>query len=201
MPQYEDVYDPPVLDSTFAEKIDELKDALAPPIPDFVSDAFSVSRAYAVGEYCIYENHFYKFTSAKSAGAWDSTKVQETTLAAEQSSTNSNLAQKEFSFTATNTSGISDCAIDTQRNYTQNGVAYVAVTLHSGSNVNDINLTLPNNITFKQNGNIGIGGKGARWSVTAIQYVYVSSNVLALNNITANTYYHIIMALPCNVTS
>ena len=94
MPQYEDVYDPPVLDSTFAEKIDELKDALAPPIPDFVSDAFSVSRAYAVGEYCIYENHFYKFTSAKSAGAWDSTKVQETTLVSEQSSTNSNLAQK-----------------------------------------------------------------------------------------------------------
>ena len=91
--QYEDVYEPPVMDATFAEKIDELKEVLAPPIPDFVSDAFSVSRAYAVGEYCIYENHFYKFTSAKSAGAWDSTKVQETTLAAEQSSTNSNLTQ------------------------------------------------------------------------------------------------------------
>ena len=106
--QYEDVYEPPVMDATFAEKIDELKEVLAPPIPDFVSDAFSVSRAYAVGEYCIYENHFYKFTSAKSAGAWDSTKVQETTLAAEQSSTNSNLTNLGTDVkNMTNTSGTS----------------------------------------------------------------------------------------------
>lgn len=40
-----------------------------------IADEFSLSTAYAVGDYVMYNNILYRFTSAKTAGAWDSTKV------------------------------------------------------------------------------------------------------------------------------
>lgn len=123
------------------------------------------------------------------------------------SSTNVESAIKEvnktytsFNVTAANTSGVSDCVIDTQQNYTKNGIAFIGITLHAVSNTTDINITLPNNITFKQNGIIGICGKGGRWSVSGAQYLYIKSNGLSLNNITANAYYHIAISLSANVS-
>lgn len=38
---------------------------------------FSTVTAYAVGDKCFYDRRLYKFTAAKTAGAWDSTKVTE----------------------------------------------------------------------------------------------------------------------------
>ena len=38
---------------------------------------FSTVTAYAVGNKCFYDRRLYKFTAAKAAGAWDSTKVAE----------------------------------------------------------------------------------------------------------------------------
>jgi hypothetical protein len=38
---------------------------------------FSTVTAYAVGDKCFYDRRLYKFTAAKAAGAWDSTKVVE----------------------------------------------------------------------------------------------------------------------------
>lgn len=49
------------------ENIGYLSDDLAP--------RFDLSANYAVGDYCLYNKILYRFTSAKSAGAWDSTKV------------------------------------------------------------------------------------------------------------------------------
>lgn len=48
------------------------------------ADAFDDTASYAVGDLCIYENALYRFTTAKSAGAWDSNKVTATTLDAEK---------------------------------------------------------------------------------------------------------------------
>lgn len=59
---------------------------------DMISDAFSTSKAYAIGDYAIYENTLYKFTSAKSAGAWDTAKVQAVTVAGELNSLSEDLA-------------------------------------------------------------------------------------------------------------
>ena len=39
--------------------------------------SFSTVTAYAVGDKCFYDRRLYKFTAAKVAGAWDSTKVTE----------------------------------------------------------------------------------------------------------------------------
>lgn len=48
-----------------------------------VADEFSTSKAYAVGDYCIYDNTLYKCTTAKTAGAWSASYFASTTVAQE----------------------------------------------------------------------------------------------------------------------
>lgn len=60
-------------------------------------DVFSTAAAYEAGEYCIYNNTLYKFTEAKSAGAWDDSKASATDIASELSALNSSITVKEFS--------------------------------------------------------------------------------------------------------
>ena len=48
-----------------------------------MSDAFSETATYAVGDYCIYQDVLYKFIATKSAGAWDVNAVSKTTIDAE----------------------------------------------------------------------------------------------------------------------
>lgn len=50
-------------------------DLTSDDIKNIVSLGFSTESSYSVGDYCIYGHKLYRFTSAKSAGAWDSTKV------------------------------------------------------------------------------------------------------------------------------
>lgn len=57
-------------------------------------DVFSTAAAYEAGEYCIYNNTLYKFTEAKSAGAWDDSKASATDIASELSALNSSLNSK-----------------------------------------------------------------------------------------------------------
>ena len=54
-------------------------------------DVFSTAAAYEAGEYCIYNNTLYKFTEAKSAGAWDDSKASATDIASELSALNSSM--------------------------------------------------------------------------------------------------------------
>ncbi len=60
------------------------------------SDEFSTAASYTAGDYCIYNNTLYKFTAAKSAGAWDSSKVAATQIGDELSQLNSNLRQHKI---------------------------------------------------------------------------------------------------------
>lgn len=90
------------------------------PIGDFVSeselsDQFDTTKAYAKGDYCIKDNTVYKFTAAKPAGAWDSTKVLETKIADEVSLINSNLAAlpKIQRGTASGSTGLISVTFDT----------------------------------------------------------------------------------------
>ena len=47
---------------------------------DNVSAAFVITQAYAEGDYCIYEDDLYLFTASKTAGAWDPTVVEKTSI-------------------------------------------------------------------------------------------------------------------------
>lgn len=53
------------------------------PGSTFITDAFSTEQDYITGDYCIYENVLYQFDEDKAAGAWDSSKVTQTTVADE----------------------------------------------------------------------------------------------------------------------
>ena len=66
----------------------DIKDANAQAM---ISDEFDSGTSYTTGDYCIYENVLYKFTSNKSAGAWDSGKVAATNIDTELSSLNSRI--------------------------------------------------------------------------------------------------------------
>lgn len=83
---------------------------------NMISDAFSTSKAYAVGDYAIYENTLYKFTSVKTAGAWDATKVQAVTVAGELNSLSEDLASANTQIDELNVNKVS---------YTQSGQVIV----------------------------------------------------------------------------
>lgn len=50
-----------------------------------LADAFSDEQAYSKGDYVTYDGDLYRFTSNKSAGAWDSTRATQITVADELS--------------------------------------------------------------------------------------------------------------------
>lgn len=58
-------------------------DAKLIDMEDSLSDAFSETKDYAAGDYCVYTNRVFKFTKAKSAGSWDGTAVIPVSLAQE----------------------------------------------------------------------------------------------------------------------
>ena len=64
-----------------------------------ISDEFDSGTSYTTGDYCIYENVLYKFTSNKSAGAWDSGKVAATNIDTELSELNSSCLRFMGAFT------------------------------------------------------------------------------------------------------
>ena len=61
---------------------------------ELIGDAFSTTKAYSTGDYCIYNDVLYKFTADKDAGPWDASKVTSTLVATELSSLFSSLAFK-----------------------------------------------------------------------------------------------------------
>ena len=48
-----------------------------------IADDFSESTSYSIGDYCIYDGALYRFTSAHSAGAWNSAHVTQVVVADE----------------------------------------------------------------------------------------------------------------------
>ena len=61
---------------------------------DPIGDEFSSSTTYAVGDFCIYNNVLYKCTTAiNTAGEWDESKWEITTVANEIAKSNSNLSK------------------------------------------------------------------------------------------------------------
>lgn len=65
-------------------QLDELNRELSEQkknIQNMVTDAFSVEADYSAGDYCIYNNTLYQFTTDKPAGVWDPEVVKKTTIA------------------------------------------------------------------------------------------------------------------------
>ena len=102
---------PPLLKDSTGQEIKQAIQGLTPVIPDFISDAFSVERSYNKGDITIYNNNVYEFTANKSAGAWDSTKVTQTTIGAVCTSLSNSLTQLKTVETLTESCTTNDNAI------------------------------------------------------------------------------------------
>ena len=63
---------------------------------DIISEEFSVTKPYEVGNYAIYNNKMYKFTTVHPAGAWNAAHVTATTVAAELAAQNKNFGGLVF---------------------------------------------------------------------------------------------------------
>lgn len=114
---------------------------------NLVGDEFSIDKAYAVGDYCIYENVLYKFTSEKESGAWDAGKVTSTTCADEFKALNSKFPAPDYknvviiptnTYTA-ETDGYVSVHV-TRASYGTNGVACLAMIIVNGLEVARISI-------------------------------------------------------------
>lgn len=64
------------------EQIDNLQEC-DKSSKNMMTDEFSAEKSYIQGDFCIYENVLYKFTSDKEAGPWDPEAVEATTVLGE----------------------------------------------------------------------------------------------------------------------
>ena len=129
--------DPPVQDSTFENKLDELISAVTPNVPGFVSDAHDPTDTYAVGDYAIHENILYRCTTAISTPeAWNSAHWTPTNCANELSQLKTDLDGKVNFHLITASEGYGSNASKTAiRNYCDSITSKVPVmyTLDAGS--------------------------------------------------------------------
>ena len=99
MPAYNEIADIDVINGNM-DKIDvQMKKNAdsAQQSKDIVSDEYSATNMYAVGDYCIHENVLYKCKTAITTGeAFDSSKWVQTTCGTEFGELNSNLDTLEF---------------------------------------------------------------------------------------------------------
>ena len=100
MPGYNEIADIDVINGNM-DKIDvQMKKNAdsAQQSKDIVSDEYSATNTYAVGDYCIHENALYKCKTAITTGeAFDSNKWVQTTCVTEFRGLNSNLDTLEYS--------------------------------------------------------------------------------------------------------
>lgn len=100
---------------------------------------FSTTESYAKGTYVFKDGELYKFTSAKSAGAWDSSKVSEATITGEIVGLNTAIGDVSYLITAiwaglgpTFDEEASYRAGDVVRSSDPDGIFYEFITNHTG---------------------------------------------------------------------
>ena len=79
-----------------------------------IADSFSESVSYAVGNYCVYEGALYRFTSAHSAGVWNSSDVVQVVVADELESLSA-LVESRMDYKVTGTVSASNYTLTDAR--------------------------------------------------------------------------------------
>ena len=149
---------------------------------NIIAPAYSISRTYTVGEYCIYNNKMYKCTiSVDTPGSFDPNNWSEITNSDELSELHSSLTNREKHI---------------------GGLVYVywnavSVTIDFGgaipteatSNANTIIATLPSDVPKPSTTKYAVascGGSSNRFALVAIQ---TNGNILVYNYSGASTSY------------
>ena len=113
------------------------------------TDKFDSTKDYAVGDYVIYDNKAWKFTTVHPAGAWDESHVEQTNILAEIAAQNKNfgaltekLVVKYGTFTSSNNSIVQ---LQGAPNVVKYGnlvnvyfIVYLSIELHPGDILGDL---------------------------------------------------------------
>ena len=100
---------------------------------DIISEEFSVTKPYEVGNYAIYNNKMYKFTTAHPAGAWNAAHVTATTVAAELAAQNKNFGGLTFAQNASGAWGYKVGGAGSVIPFKSLDIVYVGAITSSGS--------------------------------------------------------------------
>lgn len=128
----EDVTDYQSVGSTFSAKdMNETNEAVNQAYDD-MGEEFNPEVDYAVGDYAIYNNKVWKFTTAHPAGAWDESHVKRTTILGENRELNEKIIFGSFACNSSETTvelGFKPKYIKTMHTYTDNaGKKYSTVS-------------------------------------------------------------------------
>ena len=165
MPAYNEIADIDVINGNM-DKIDvQMKKNAdsAQQSKDIVSDEYSATNTYAVGDYCIHENILYKCKTAITTGeAFDSNKWIQTTCGTEFGGLNSNLTPQTGNITFE-----SDFAKEYGSIDKINGIVYLNISIYKYSDFAELNK--PVKVGTLQN------GYKSKYSVTmSLRYGFIS---------------------------
>ena len=128
------------------------------------TDKFDSTKDYAVGDYVIYDNKAWKFTTVHPAGAWDESHVEQTNILAEIAAQNKNLGDLTFAQDADGNWGykvggadpvipfggsLEPLVLEASQSYTADQSGYV-LAFGASANANGSNLC---SVTITKNGN------------------------------------------------
>ena len=97
------------------------------------TDKFDSTKDYAVGDYVIYDNKAWKFTTVHPAGAWDESHVEQTNILAEIAAQNKNFGGLTFAKNASGAWGYKVGGAGSVIPFKSLDIVYVGAITSSGS--------------------------------------------------------------------
>ena len=158
-------------------------------LSDDLASVFSTSANYDVGDYCLKDKLLYRFTSAKTAGAWDSTKVTSVKVGTELKALNDKVDYSS-QITLHQNFGTPDYA----RLYKRGNVCQLAIRCSVSSDIaasSVVAITIPNTLIPAVTDAMFNIAVGSRWAATGQNQMYYDSGFRLGQPITSGNYIHI----------
>lgn len=157
-------------------------------------DAFDPERDYEVGDYTIYDNTVWKFTTAHPAGEWDESHVEKTRILAEIAEQNKNFGGLTFAQNASGAWGYKVGGAGSVIPFKSLDIVYVGAITSSGSiNVtskcpNYKKMTAGDFLLDYQSMAVRLwDGKIGGSTINVSKYYDPSTGVLTLSNLSASS--------------
>lgn len=158
------------------------------------TDKFDSTKDYAVGDYVIYDNKAWKFTTVHPAGAWDESHVEQTNILAEIAAQNKNFGGLTFAQNASGAWGYKVGGAGSVIPFKSLDIVYVGAITSSGSiNVaskcpNYKKMTAGDFLLDYQSMAVRLwDGKIGGSTINVSKYYDPSTGVLSLSNLSASS--------------
>ncbi len=157
-------------------------------MPIIIADTFSTLESYNIGDYVIYENNMYRFTSAHSIGTWDSTQVVQVTVGEELEDLSKNQDSINSSISAIDSSLAIIADGDTHIAITSGQYVYVknhnilTEGLYTANSAIGANVALTtSNLTSVSNSNGGFNKINSNITTINSSIATINSNITTIN--------------------